>query len=277
MMLFIQSLQAQDNNKTTFETYLKTVYEAFSDGGWPSMKKYYSPTASEIDPQGNYTSGFENLELMYKQLYAMLEDKPKFTYTNLTYKMIKPDVVCIYWDARDEFVLKGGHQAKMEASCSAILVKQNSKWLIEHTQLTPKLAYADPAEDQAALRQLGKEAYAAFEARDAKKFASIYTEDVIFIGPNGSVALGRTAVEQMHNELFKQWENTKKLSSDITNNTFRMVSPEVVIIHWIDKSTYLMNGNQITETLAFSNTCVKKDGKWQSIAFSMTPVNENKI
>lgn len=272
MILFFQIIQAQDANRMQFEKYLSQVYDAYTNGGWQGMKNYYSESAFEIDPQGNVTTGFEALEKNYAMLESTIEGKPKFMFKLTSYKLVKPDVAQIIWDALDEVTLKGGQKVKMESTISSLLVKQNGKWKIESTQLTPKTAFSNPAEDQAALMELGKQAYEAFDARDAKRFANVYAEDVVFISPDGEVLLGRDAVEKAHVELFKQWSNTKKVSSEMSNNTFRVISSDVVISHWIDKTTYMIDGKSVTESIAFSNTCVKKDGKWQSAAFSMTPI-----
>ncbi|MBI5917161.1 MAG: SgcJ/EcaC family oxidoreductase [Bacteroidetes bacterium] len=273
LSLFSQSASAQTDNQATFETYLKTVYTAFENSSGSAMHQFYAPDATEIGPDGRITSGLKAIEASWLEFEKMMDIKPKFTYKLTSWRLVKPDLAIITWDSEDEFQMQG-QKIVGKNSSSAVLRKEKGNWLIEHDQLTPKMDFQMPDQqaDIAAIKALGNEAYAAFEARDAARFAACYTEDVDFISPFGMAIKGRKAVEQVHAELFKAWANMPESKVEIGKMNIRFITPDVAVCQWGHKETMTMNGNPVTEESTFVNACQKVDGKWLVAALSLTPV-----
>ncbi len=273
LSLFTQNASAQADNQATFEAYLKTVYTVFETGGFRAIKPYYTANATEIGPDGRLVSGLAALEASWKEFDQMMDAKPKFTYKLTSWRLVKPDIAIITWDSEDEFQIQGQKIVGKNTGC-AVLRKEAGKWLIEHDQLTPKMDFQmpDTQADEAALNALGKEAYAAFEARDAARFAACYTEDVDFISPYGQVIKGRKAVEQTHADLFKAWANMPKSKVELGKINVRFLSPDVAVCQWSNKVITELNGKTRTEELSYINACQRQDGKWLVSAMSLTPV-----
>ncbi|MEK7253107.1 MAG: nuclear transport factor 2 family protein [Bacteroidota bacterium] len=264
------SAQTADN-QATFEAYLKKVYTAFETSGFEGLKKYYSPEATEISPDGRLTQGLAALQADWAAFEKMMDAKPKFTYKLTSWRLLTPEIAVITWDSEGEFSMQGQKIVGKNTS-SAVLRKVKGNWLIEFDQLTPKMPFPDFEADQAAINALGKEAYAAFEARDAARFAAIYAEDVDFISPYGMVLKGRKAVELAHAELFKAWTNMPKSQIEIGELNLRFLSPDVAVSQWSQKETMMMDGKPMTHEASFISVCQRVDGKWLVSAFSITPV-----
>lgn len=278
IILFVSSLfapiaQAQTDNQATFEAYLKTVYDAYETGGYDKLMQHYAPTASEIGPDGRLISGLSTLKAAWDEMDKMLDAKPKFTYQLTSWRLVTPDVALITWDTEDEFQIQG-QKIVGKHTASALLRKEKGKWLIEHDQLTPKMEFQIPGQqaDLNAIKALGNEAYAAFGARDAARFAACYTEDVKFVDPFGNIIKGRAAFEQAHAELFKTMANLPEGKVEIAGMDIHFVNPDVAICQWTHKQTMTINGKAMTEETSLMNTCLRVDGKWLVAAMSLTPV-----
>lgn len=273
-VLFAQAASAQTaDNQATFEAYLKKVYGAFETAGFDGLKKYYSPEATEINPEGRLSQGLAALEADWKEFEKMMDAKPKFTFKLTSWRLLTPEVALLTWDSEDEFYFQGQTMTSKNTS-SAVLRKVKGNWLIEFDQLTPKMTYSmpDTQADEAAIRAIGNEAYAAFEARDAARFAAIYTEDVDFVTPFGAVLKGRQAVEQAHAELFKAWTNAPESKIELSDMNLRFLSPDVALCQWSHKETMMMDGKPVTQETSLINVCQRVDGKWLCSAISLTPV-----
>ncbi len=143
--LFSSNIAAQTDNQSTFESYLKTVYDVYENGGYEQLVNYYAPNATEIDPTGRVISGLSDLKMAWDEMEKMLDAKPKFEYKLTSWRLIKPDVAILTWDTHDEFSI-GGQKVIGDNTASAVLRKENGKWLIEFDQLTPKVPFEMPAE-----------------------------------------------------------------------------------------------------------------------------------
>lgn len=273
--LFTANIDAQTDNQATFETYLKTVYDVYENGGYDQLVKYYAPTVAEVDPTGRLTAGMKDLKAAWDEMEKMLDSKPKFEYKLTSWRLLKPDVAIITWDTHDEFSI-GGQKIIGDNTASAVLHKEKGQWLIEFDQLTPKVDFQMPDQqaDMAAINALGKEAYAAFEARDAARFAAVYTEDVDFVTPYGQHLSGRKAVEQAHVELFKAWTNMPKSQIEVSAPNIRFLTPDLAVCQWGHKESMLMDGKTVNEEATFMDVCQRVDGKWLVAGFSITPVQQ---
>ena len=271
--LFTQKASAQADNQATFEAYLKTVYTAFETGDMMQVDIYYSTFASEIGPDGRLVSGRKAIKAAWDEMDKMLDAKPKFNYHLTSWRLVSPDVALITWDTEDEFQIQG-QKIVGKNTASALLRKEKGKWLIEHDQLTPKMDFQMPDQqaDIAAVKALGNEAYAAFAARDAARFAACYTEDVDMVNPFGILIKGRKAVEQVHAELFKAWAKMPPSKVEVADMSIRFVTPDVAICQWSHKETGEMSGKPFVHETTCVNACQRVNGKWLVATMSLTPV-----
>jgi uncharacterized protein (TIGR02246 family) len=134
------------------------------------------------------------------------------------------------------------------------------------------MPFPDTKSDELAINALGKEAYAAFAAHDAARFAACYTEDVDLISPYGMHMKGRKAVEQVHAELFKAFSNMPPSEVEVSNMDIRFITPDVAICKWSHKEISDTGGNKVTEETTCVNACQRVNGKWLVAAMSLTPV-----
>lgn len=276
LLLFVGSISsniaAQTDNQATFEAYLKTVYDVYEKGGYDQLSQYYSPNSAEVDPTGRLTSGMKELKAAWDEMEKMLDAKPKFQYKLTSWRLVKPDIAILTWDTHDEFSI-GGQKVMGDNTASALLRKEGGKWLIEFDQLTPKMNFEMPDKqaDMEAIKALGNEAYAAFAARDAARFAACYAEDVDFISPFGMHIKGSKAVEQVHAELFKVWANAPASKVDVEGMDIRLITPDVAICRWSHKEVSDLGGKATSQETTFINACQRVNGKWLVAAMSMTP------
>jgi ketosteroid isomerase-like protein len=173
---FASNAAAQNDNQASFESFLKKVYTTFSTDGFQAMKPYYTENAIEIGPDGGLINGQKAIGEYYAQLEGMMDAKPQFTIQLTSWRLIKPDVALITWDSHDKFFLFG-QTMESDNTGAALLRKEKGQWLIEYDHMTPKVPFPDPKADELAIKALGNEAYAAFAAHDAARFAACYTED----------------------------------------------------------------------------------------------------
>ncbi len=271
--LFSSKTAAQADNQATFETYLKTVYGAFEIGGFDALTKYYASSATEVSPDGTLLNGLSTIRANWAEAENMFDAKPQFEYKLTTWRLMKPDVAILTWDAVDKFSMQG-QQMEFSSTASAVLRKEKGQWLIEYSQLTPKMPFEMPDQqaDIATIKALGKEAYAAFEARDAARFAAVYAEDVDFVTPYGYHLKGRKAVEQAHVELFKAWANMPKSKLEIGDPNIRFLTPDIAVCQWSHKQMINMEGKTVKEEATFLDVCQRVDGKWLVTGFSITPI-----
>lgn len=266
------TVTGQADNQVAFEKYLKEVYDAFENGGFEDLVQYYSPDVTEIGPEGNQTNGIEEAKALWNEMEKMFDAKPKFTYQLTSWRLIKPDIAIITWDAAGEFSIQGQKIQSPVNSSAALLRKENGNWIIEFDQMTPKMAMAIPDQEAeiSAINALAKEAYSAFEARNAKRFGNVFSEDAILISPMGQLIESRNAIEKTHEALFNSYPAFK---AETGNLKVSFITPEIAIGQWMDKVTMeLKPGEKVSEERTFVNIVQKMDGKWLCKALSITPV-----
>lgn len=127
--------------------------------------------------------------------------------------------------------------------------------------------------DEKAIYAVLEEGSAAFEARDADRFAAIFTEKADFIPPVGHLIHGREAIRQGHIELFK---NFPKPSGTATNEyvdrQIRMLTPDLALLTVQDKVTD-KNGDQVfSQKTSISALLRRSEGKWLAELVTLTPL-----
>lgn len=140
---------AQTNSETAIKQVWQSVYEAFNSGNTEKGFTYYTETALEIGPDGTLLSGKKAIRENWAAFMKMLDEKPKFNYSNPAVNIITADVAIITWNSNDEMKIQG-QQIGGKMQGMAIVHKINGKWLIEADALIPVMQQPDSAQAQAA-------------------------------------------------------------------------------------------------------------------------------
>jgi uncharacterized protein (TIGR02246 family) len=107
-----------------------------------------------------------------------------------------------------------------------------------------------------AIQKLGEAFVEAFHKGDAKAVAAFWTLDGDYTDPAGHLLKGRDAIEKSFADMFAE---QKGLKIRIESTSLRFVTPDVAV----EDGTSAVFGPGTTPTRArFTNTLVKKDGKW---------------
>lgn len=117
---------------------LMSVVDDFANGnsnGW----KIYTDDATEIDPNGNITFGKKAMLDAWDAFMKMVDEKPKFTYSNVLVRMLTNDIAIAVFETSADIKIKG-QQIGGKAKGSAVLRKHSGVWKIEFDQLTPEMA-----------------------------------------------------------------------------------------------------------------------------------------
>jgi ketosteroid isomerase-like protein len=90
-----------------------------------------------------------------------------------------------------------------------------------------KTAPTRPSDDEAAVRAAGAAFLEAYNARDAKKLAALWSPEAVYVDPaDGDEVVGRAAIEEMFAAAFADKKDIK-LTSDVHSIDF--VSPNVAV------------------------------------------------
>jgi uncharacterized protein (TIGR02246 family) len=116
----------------------------------------------------------------------------------------------------------------------------------------------DPrAADEAAIRKAGAAFLEAYNARDAKKLAALWSTEAIYVDPaTGEEIVGRDEIEKVFADAFEDNEDDK-LTTDVESIEF--VSPNVAIIRGVAHVT--KPGDEPNDS-DFTVVRVKQNGQW---------------
>jgi uncharacterized protein (TIGR02246 family) len=121
-------------------------------------------------------------------------------------------------------------------------------------------ANADPdtrATDEAAIRASGAAFVAAYNARDAKKLAQLWSPEAIYIDPATSEQInGREDIEKTFAEAFSDNKDAKLTVEDVSID---FVSPNVAVVRGTARVT---SPGEDPDDSEFTSVRVKRDGKW---------------
>ena len=113
------------------------------------------------------------------------------------------------------------------------------------------------AADEAAIRAAGKAFMDAYQARDAKKLAALWSPEAIYTDPaTGEETVGREAIQKVFEEAFADKQDVK-LSIDVSSIDF--VSPNVAIIRG---TAHVTRPGEEPEDSEFTAVRMKRDGQW---------------
>ena len=113
------------------------------------------------------------------------------------------------------------------------------------------------AADEAAIRAAGKAFMDAYQARDAKKLAALWSPEAVYTDPaTGEETVGRDAIEKVFEEAFADKQDVK-LSIDVSSIDF--VSPNVAMIRG---TAHVIRPGEDPEDSEFTAVRMKRDGQW---------------
>jgi uncharacterized protein (TIGR02246 family) len=111
--------------------------------------------------------------------------------------------------------------------------------------------------DEAAVRAAGAAFLEAYNARDAKKLAALWTPEATYSDPlTGEEIIGRAAIEAMFAEAFADKKDVK-LTADISSVEF--VSPNVAVTRG---TAHVVRPGEEPDDSEFTAVRVKRDGQW---------------
>ena len=131
-------------------------------------------------------------------------------------------------------------------------------------------AQAQTAADEAALKRIWNECWAAYQELDLEKGLSFYTDNAVEIGPDGRKLSGKK-------ELREAWEGFSKMLDEKpkfnpTNLAIRFITPDVALLDWDTESDLKLGGQQIGGKTKDMAVMHKVGGKWLIAFDSQTPV-----
>jgi uncharacterized protein (TIGR02246 family) len=133
----------------------------------------------------------------------------------------------------------------------------------------------DTADPQTALeiRAFSKKYSEAYNKHDATALAALFTEDAVYVTPEGLV-LGRQAMEKQHADVFQQWHPTNHISTvdqvhSIGSNVWKV--GEWSCILQTPEGPFPIKGY-------FSSICVRQGDAWKEcmLAYNMATSAETK-
>ena len=111
--------------------------------------------------------------------------------------------------------------------------------------------------DEAAVRAAGAAFLEAYNARDAKKLAALWSPEAIYSDPaTGEKIVGRDAIEDTFADAFADKKDVK-LTADVKSIDF--VSPNVAITRGV---AHVIRPGEEPEDSEFTSVRVKRDGQW---------------
>lgn len=129
-------------------------------------------------------------------------------------------------------------------------------------------AQGGSSEDQAALRKAQDDFAAAWNNHDAQAMAMLWAEDGDWVGPDGNVAQGRPAVENLLAEAHTGDSATSKVTIKV--NGIRFLKPDVAVVNAECELTGMrdfFDKPLPTLKVIATTVAVKKDGKWQTAVY----------
>jgi uncharacterized protein (TIGR02246 family) len=117
--------------------------------------------------------------------------------------------------------------------------------------------YADQANDEAMIRNNAEAYVAAYNNRDAKALAAMWSPDAVYSDPStGEEAVGREEIEKAFAETLSE---SKEAKLEVEVDAVRFVSPNVAIENGTAR---IVRPNEEPEESGYTAVNVKRDGKW---------------
>lgn len=156
----------------------------------------------------------------------------------------------------------------MRATISPRMLAVLSAFVVANISATIS-AYADQAADEAAIRANATKYVEAYNRRDSKTMASMWSPDAVYTDSStGEAVVGRDAIAKQLDHGFAGAEDAK-LKVDIGSIDF--VSPNVAIEKGTAEVSYAKSPTEKTE---YSAVHVKRDGQWMLDRVTETETEE---
>jgi uncharacterized protein (TIGR02246 family) len=124
--------------------------------------------------------------------------------------------------------------------------------------------------DEAAIRESGAAFIEAYNARDAKKLAALWSPEAIYIDPaNGEEIKGRDEIEKTFTEAFSDNQDAKLV---VESASIDFVSPNVAVVRGVAR---VVRAGEEPQESEFTSVRVKRDGKWLIDRVSETEKQES--
>jgi uncharacterized protein (TIGR02246 family) len=125
------------------------------------------------------------------------------------------------------------------------------------SSFVPNVCSADQAEDEAAIRKSDEAYVEAYNKRDAKALAALWSPEAVYIDPEtGDEAVGREEIEK---EFAATFEALKDAKLEIEVGSIRFLSPNVAIENGTARIIY-PEGEP--DESSYAALFVKREGKW---------------
>jgi uncharacterized protein (TIGR02246 family) len=118
-------------------------------------------------------------------------------------------------------------------------------------------AKTESPDDEAAIRATGKAFIEAYNARDSKKLASLWSPEAVYIDPlTGEEIVGRDAIEKVFAEAFADNADVKLAVEDVS---IEYVSPNVAVVRG---TAHVLRPGEGPDDSEFTSVRVKQGGQW---------------
>ena len=149
------------------------------------------------------------------------------------------------------------------AFCMAALGAASAHAQAAGAKKTSKPAAGTSVEDQ--LKKMEKDRAAAVVKGDVAALEGMTSDDYILINANGQVSDKATTMNNI------KTGNIKLTANDISDLKVRVYGNTAVVTGKSDAKGSI-GGRELKGPVMFTRVYVKKNGKWQSVAFQQTPV-----
>jgi uncharacterized protein (TIGR02246 family) len=121
----------------------------------------------------------------------------------------------------------------------------------------PKAETAEHADDEAAIRASGATFIEAYNARDAKKLAALWSPEAVYVDPlTGEETVGRDAIEKVFADAFSDNQDVKLSVEDVSID---FVSPNVAMVRG---TAHVTRPGAEPDDSEFTSVRVKQGGQW---------------
>ncbi len=129
-----------------------------------------------------------------------------------------------------------------------------------------------PPREETDVKQLVQQLQEAWNAHDAKAFAAPFAADADYVVINGTKIKGREEIEKGHAGIFATiYKDSHNVA---TIRGIRFLRQDVAIIHVEWNLEHSLDGERRKSRAMNTIVATKENGKWSTVAFHNTPIQE---
>ncbi len=133
----ISTVKAQStNDEASLKIFWNNLWEAYATGNAVQIYSNYTDNATMITPDGNTLLGKNAIIESWNEMINMLDEKPKFIYSNLSINYNAKDMATLSWDNATDIKVEG-QQIGGNLKETAVVHRLNGNWLIESDTMRP--------------------------------------------------------------------------------------------------------------------------------------------